>query len=772
MITKEIKRQTHTRGAKESKEFSINASAKAFRALAGMLYSDIISTVIRELSTNAVDAHIEEGTQDKAFDVQLPTLLDPVFRIRDYGIGMEYDMAMELYSQMFYSTKSLTNALIGTHGLGSKAPFGYTDSFSVTSYRNGEAMFFQCAIGEDGVPKIHHIQTIYTEEPNGLEVSVPVKKEDIGEFYTRAAKIWRHFDPLPNVSGPDSDEFSIDLRKYVTSGEDWKVFKPSDYYYNTSPIAVMGLIEYPIEPDKLIGVSEDDRRLLRNMPIELHFGIGELEISTSRENLGYDERTSINIINKAKKAIDAFTKNMREAIGSAESFWDANLKLLHYRNSSSLLRDLISRKKFEITWNGRPVTGVIECNYKEFPDTFTYTTYSISERMARNTYNHVEYLKASASHVCNGYGKHDTSRLYIHVAPTTEIWINDKPSSYRQRIRNYLDNASGEKAIIAISDASAETLAVIKEKIGCASYKLVSELPKPERNTDNTKKERGEIPLWSMDVVNYLANVSRYTSRWRSEKPTSLSSQFEAVVLDSKELASGGFYLPAVRRFPTTSDWHFEKGDSYNRYGNEHSSMETLLSAARILGVIPMNDNKVYVVNENKVSALVESGKWKNLATETKKALKKAIKKSDLQQYILFSGNDSDFNNRAKDELGIDFRDHQINAVIHAIDMVKRMAPNADIGDTDAAIEELKMFTSKGATNLEKVDEYRTIIRAAGHEGIKIESTDYKLVSKNVINAIRNKFPMMRMLINQLSTNCTETYKLFEDYIVEREKDA
>jgi HSP90 family molecular chaperone len=72
----------------QSTNYKIEATAKAFSILSDGLYSNKIKAVIRELSTNAYDAHVSAGCPDSPFRVQLPTKLEPVFVVRDFGTGL------------------------------------------------------------------------------------------------------------------------------------------------------------------------------------------------------------------------------------------------------------------------------------------------------------------------------------------------------------------------------------------------------------------------------------------------------------------------------------------------------------------------------------------------------------------------------------------------------------------------------------------------------------------------------------------------------------
>ena len=126
MKTSIAPRQVDT-NAGETQEFTIKANGKAFRALISTLYENKIQSIVREIWSNALDAHVEAGCADVPFSVTFPTMLNPVFIVRDYGVSLEHDQVMRLYTTVFESTKEDTNDATGKFGLGSKSPFAYTD---------------------------------------------------------------------------------------------------------------------------------------------------------------------------------------------------------------------------------------------------------------------------------------------------------------------------------------------------------------------------------------------------------------------------------------------------------------------------------------------------------------------------------------------------------------------------------------------------------------------------------------------------------------------
>ena len=114
------------------KNFTINASSKAFKILSSGLYQNKIRAIVRELSTNALDAHIEAKNSDP-FVVHLPTSFEPFFSIQDFGTGLSEEDVLNLYTSYFSSTKTSSDDYIGALGLGSKSPFSYVDSFTIQS---------------------------------------------------------------------------------------------------------------------------------------------------------------------------------------------------------------------------------------------------------------------------------------------------------------------------------------------------------------------------------------------------------------------------------------------------------------------------------------------------------------------------------------------------------------------------------------------------------------------------------------------------------------
>ena len=315
--------EIHSRGLDSTNQFTIAQTSKMFKILSDSLYSDKVMAVIRELSTNAYDAHIASGNKNP-FKVTLPTQANPNFTVRDYGTGLSQKDMEELYTTYGASNKNDSNDFVGCLGLGSKSPFAYTKSFSSTSYFNGKAYQYIAAMDENGVPSLNLFGVTETNEPNGLEISFAVKQYDFNEFSTKSKRIFHYFKMKPIIEGgicPTLSDHSYSHHNVVIEGKGWKIGRvssnnnqyPSQWHSaGSGVIAIMGNIAYPVLADKIIGEEKEESNdaiqkwnrtfkkadvanwkslvkeiLNAGLYLEIQFGIGELEMDVSREGLQY-----------------------------------------------------------------------------------------------------------------------------------------------------------------------------------------------------------------------------------------------------------------------------------------------------------------------------------------------------------------------------------------------------------------------------------------------------------------------------------------------------
>lgn len=338
---------------------TIQNSAHMFRLLSDKLYSDKPMAVIRELGANAYDAHIAAGTQDKPFEVHLPNAFEPFFSIRDFGIGLDEEDVKHLYMTYGQSTKSDSNNFVGAFGLGSKSPFAYVDQFTVTSYYNGTKRVFSAFINQKGVPSITKLSDETTDEPNGLEIHMPVEASDFSAFASRAKTIFHRFPVLPVLTGNSS----VDLTqvKYVLEGANYKLRDEEVSYYNRNKCcyAIQGVVAYPINLENFgaITLTDIQKRLLGNMPLDITFPMGSLDIAPSREQLSYDKRTQEAIVAALNVLIADVPVQALKTLADAKTLWEAKKlygEWMVSRDGPSEFMKLVLQDQ-PLLWNNTPI---------------------------------------------------------------------------------------------------------------------------------------------------------------------------------------------------------------------------------------------------------------------------------------------------------------------------------------------------------------------------------------------------------------------------------
>ena len=317
MLTAMAPREVSSYGVQATNTFSIKANGKAFKVLIDGLYSDKIRAVVRELWTNAYDSHVMADKADVPFDCHLPTFSDPTFTVRDYGVSLSDDGVMHLYTTVFESSKEDTNTQVGKLGLGSKSPFAYTDTFTVTAWLDGRKRTYSAYIGSDYVPQISRMSDEASDEPQGFAVSFPVKTYDYSAFTTAAQAVVRGFDVIPVFTG--STSVKRDEDPVLFSGDGWKLFAAGGRISDAH--ARQGCVIYPLSSYSIPNLSDEHAELLRSR-LMIDFDIGLLEISANREALGYDDTTCKNIRARLDHIAEDMYAQYLAAFSSVNTYWE------------------------------------------------------------------------------------------------------------------------------------------------------------------------------------------------------------------------------------------------------------------------------------------------------------------------------------------------------------------------------------------------------------------------------------------------------------------
>lgn len=330
-----------TTGLVNSQEFTtrrlgIKASGWSHIAsiLRDQLYSDKILAPIREYSTNAMDAHVEKGIKNRPIVVKLPNSLSPTFCVRDFGFGMSEDKVWDIFANYGESTKRNTNEQVGMLGIGSKSAFAYGDSFLVISFQGGFKTTYALHVAGSKEGDIVKMGVGHTTEEDGIEVQIPVRKDDIKEFLTRAEKFFKHWDVMPIFEGGKIDMAPVEK---LCQGEGW--FVPTK---GGCSVVIMGNIAYALDRYSIKfsqnGVNNDEESNLDrlfNTGASFVVPIGSVDVAASRETLQYTDKTIKAIIVASRNTLKEITDMVIERFNKCKTLFEKKCLYVQYNEYDS-----------------------------------------------------------------------------------------------------------------------------------------------------------------------------------------------------------------------------------------------------------------------------------------------------------------------------------------------------------------------------------------------------------------------------------------------------
>lgn len=316
-------------------KFQIDAAAMAHvMSVLSKLYSDEPLACIREYSTNARDSHKEAG-QTRPIEISLPSGFRRTFIVRDFGIGMDAETLEDTYSHYGKSTKTSSNAFNGMLGMGSKSALAYTNTFTVVGRKNGVETKAVITKDDNSVPEFMIIDVRDTDEPNGVEVQIPVR--EAGSFIDKAHSFFKWWEPgtvLVNGQQPQSHDFDF-VKDIAIPGfsEPAKVYATlrnnTGYYSNDTITVVMGDVPYPVDMSR---VRTNDL----GIDVAIYMPIGAVQFTPSRESLVYEDS---DILTYAQDAMAAALEYLRkDAVDKIVNAPTAKEAMKEWESASRIVR--------------------------------------------------------------------------------------------------------------------------------------------------------------------------------------------------------------------------------------------------------------------------------------------------------------------------------------------------------------------------------------------------------------------------------------------------
>lgn len=389
-------------GTLDGEDITMSFDENSLDFLAGVLtdlYSDKELAVIREYSTNARDSHVAAG-QTRPIEVFTPTALSYNFKVRDYGLGLSKDDIYNIYSKYGASTKRETNAQTGMLGLGCKSALTYSDQFSIISVKDAIKIMVNVSRSESGGGQMTIVYEKETDEPNGVEIVVPVGRNNDFKFKTKEFfKYWDESEVI--IDGKPPVQLNL---KRVTD----KIYLKEDPGYYEKSWLVMGGVPYEINQEKI--------RLPKGFVAFVD--IGAVAFTPSREHLRYTQKT-LEVLNALH---EEYKVNIMKAIQA---------ELDSYENKFELAKCFYKWKKTLDFQNIK----IIETDFNYRGESLKITASFDAKWQNGRQFSHISH------------GKWGLTDLTIDSVEYSTLVIDfdvDKLTSYQKRKLNYWADKNGQ----------------------------------------------------------------------------------------------------------------------------------------------------------------------------------------------------------------------------------------------------------------------------------------------------------------------------------------
>lgn len=547
--------QEHTdvaTGVQDDFDVEIEANAVAIYAQISGLAKDKVGYAIRELPTNAWDESRDN------YEVHLPTRLNPVFRVRDYGRGISPENMRNVYGKLYASTKRAGNDQVGGWGLGSKSPFAYllgpdgAGSFNVVSYHEGMMRAYVISLSSEGKIKIRMMAEAPSNEPSGLDVSYAVRREDISAFHERAKKILWSFNPRPKIFPEGTITWKDPT--ITSQGDNWTKFQDGTVPFN-GPQVRMGCVMYPFDLSQIenTGFLDYDDQVMFDAPI------GSLKVTLSREELAYDETTKTTLKSLVKEYEDTFLTQLRDKVDAATSLFQA--AQIFEDETDALGHTRAGRLREIVRWQGRYITSSLSKNehYKldQLPEGWaTFEKFESCSVRAK--------WAADATIVIEHNPSYSLSRFHMAgLVGKKVLWIRCKRVD-----RDIVLDQLGNPEVVELDSFKVPVARRVSKTVRKRKTLMVTSGGRVQRLTQDVDMAEGGFIVESTPAYGYRRRASRGDNlRLTSDGGSMTFADAESVIMTAFEfglIEVGTVILVKDYDKEVVGDWHFLMDDMVN----------------------------------------------------------------------------------------------------------------------------------------------------------------------------------------------------------------
>jgi hypothetical protein len=498
----------------ETTDFTIDDSGEMFRLLSDTMYQFKIPSLVREVSSNCLDSHIENGTPKLPFEIHVPTKIEPYIAFTDYGVGLSPEQIKNVFTKFGKSTKGHNNNVIGAFGLGAKTPFAYADQFQIQSVFNGVKTIYSVGIAQDNKPFCTPISVTETSEHNGVVITVPVEIDDIPEFNREIINQLQFFDVKPILTNNVINLKYPDLSENITFDDGESVLYSDAPHSNNFEITItQGGVGYVLNTNGLSDDASNIANQIENYHAVLKFDIGQISVTGSRETLSYDQITIKNIENRLVELSRTLSTDAVSRIRNAETVFE---RCGIYNEQITLCKDYIkSLNDVDELFIGASI-------YRH--ESFIRLDYAIISGIDTLTYKR----KRVRSRVGPDYHRMDSEERGSSVPTGDHIifMIKDISTTWKQRVRQYLlDDETCDQDTIIVMISGFDTSNLEKgERVelnlkhiallyGIKPEQIirVSDLPKPVRvyNSGSSYAGAKRAKAYKKDIAGSIGYTSK-----------------------------------------------------------------------------------------------------------------------------------------------------------------------------------------------------------------------------------------------------------------------
>lgn len=300
----------------ETQNFGIGDASVVIEILRNRLYEHKIRTLVQEYMCNARDAMREVNGVVGRIEVTAPTVFSPMFKVRDFGPGISPDRMANVFVMYGASTKRKDNTQTGGFGIGAKSAWSYTDSFNIVTYVDGTKRTYIAHTGVNNNGRLDLISTEVTKEPNGTEIQVAVKPNDVTEFVNaifRASYFWEQRPTYKGVTEIPNRARGIQLTKDFESIRGGQLADSMDLGDWHDGLAVIDGVPYVLTSRLIerIAPLRNILEIVKGRPV-FYLPNGVVEVSASREAIADSQTTIRNLTEHAKVWLASLQKYISE----------------------------------------------------------------------------------------------------------------------------------------------------------------------------------------------------------------------------------------------------------------------------------------------------------------------------------------------------------------------------------------------------------------------------------------------------------------------------